>query len=167
MAMVMKNFLLGLSKFILGLILAMLIITLAGAAMLRYFMARNAEPPERPTYTNDLPEDPPAETSASDSNQPSAGPAVETPPEEVPAEPETPEEIPVEPEEPMDGTNSAIVTQSVGLILRSGPGTDYDNIGGVEYEESVTILAEEDGWLNIQLSNGEVGWIKDGNVSQQ
>ena len=50
--MVMKNFLLGLSKFVLGIILAMLIMTLAGASMMRYFMARTAEPPERPTYVN-------------------------------------------------------------------------------------------------------------------
>ncbi|MBE9061452.1 SH3 domain-containing protein [cf. Phormidesmis sp. LEGE 11477] len=154
--MVMRNFLLGLSKFILGLILAMLIMTLAGASMLRYFMARNAEPPERPTYTNDLPE-PPPEASAPEAEQPSADAAA------APAsEPTAPE-----PEPLAEGTYTAIVTPSVGLILRSGPGTDYDNIGGVGYQESVTVLGEDSGWLNIQLSNGEEGWVKDGNLRQQ
>ncbi|EDX87142.1 Bacterial SH3 domain family [Synechococcus sp. PCC 7335] len=164
--MVIRNFLLGLSKFILGLILAMLIMTLAGASMLRYFMARNAEPPERPTYTNDLPEEPPAEATVPESNQPSVSPAIETAPEEPPAEPEAPETPEAPTVETSDGTYSVVVTQPVGLILRSGPGTDYANIGGVDYEESVTVLAEENGWLNILLSNGEEGWVKDGNVSE-
>ncbi|MGB3788877.1 MAG: SH3 domain-containing protein [Phormidesmis sp.] len=157
--MVMKNFLLGLSKFILGLILAMLIMTLAGASMLRYFMARNAELPERPTYTNDLPEEPPAEVSASASTSES-----DQPPEETALESETESEPELEPR--AEGTYSAVVTQPVGLILRSGPGTDYDNIGGIGYQESITVIGEDSGWLNVQLSSGEEGWIKDGNVSQ-
>ena len=155
--MVMKNFLLGLSKFILGLILAMLIMTLVGASMLRYFMARNATLPERPTYTNDLPEDPQAEVNAPASTSQAEQPPAETAPE---AEAESEEPLP-------EGTYSAVVTQPVGLILRSGPGTDYDNIGGIGYQESVTVLSEDSGWLNVQLSSGEEGWIKDGNVSQQ
>ena len=53
--MVMKNFLLGLSKFVLGIILAMLIMTLAGASMMRYFMARTAEPPLKGTSTASSP----------------------------------------------------------------------------------------------------------------
>ena len=55
--MVMKNFLIGLSKFVLGIILAMLIMSLAGLSMVRYFMTRMVEPPDRPSYENDLPED--------------------------------------------------------------------------------------------------------------
>ncbi len=158
--MVMKNFLLGLSKFILGLILAMLIMTLAGASMLRYFMARNAEPPERPTYTNDLPEEPPASASTPEADQTQ----LETQTiDEAEAESESESES-----EPLaEGAYGAVVTQPVGLILRSGPGTDYENIGGIGYQESVTVLSEEGGWLNVQLSSGEEGWIKDGNTSQQ
>ena len=52
----MKNFLLGLSKFVLGIILAMLIMSIAGLSMARFFMTRMVELPERPTYQNDLPE---------------------------------------------------------------------------------------------------------------
>ena len=160
--MVMKNFLLGLSKFILGIILAMLIMTLAGASMLRYFMARNAEPPERPTYANDLPEDLPKEPQASVSTPETDQPQLEALTTDEPAsEPEP------EPEPLADGAYEAIVTQPVGLILRSGPGTDYGNIGGIGYQESITVLGEENGWLNVQLSSGEEGWIRDGNTSQQ
>lgn len=117
-------------------------------------MVRNSEPPEKPTYTNDLPE-PPAEASGSESEPPAAEVAAEAEPAPSP-----------EPEPRADGTYSAVVTTPVGLIVRSGPGTDYDDIGGLGYQESVTVLAEESGWLNIQLSNGEEGWIKDGNVSE-
>ncbi len=157
--MVMKNFLLGLSKFILGLILAMLIMTLVGASMLRYFMARNAELPERPTYTNDLPEEPQTAVSV---------PASPSEADQLPAETSLEVEAELEPEpKPLaEGTYSAVVTQPVGLILRAGPGTDYENIGGIGYQESITVIGEDSGWLNVQLSSGEEGWIKDGNVSQ-
>lgn len=161
--MVMKNFLLGLSKFVLGIILAMLIMTLAGASMMRYFMARTAEPPERPTYDNDLPEARPA-TDEPAGEVPAA--SVEEAP--VAAEPEPapePEPEPV-PEPSADEAYTAYVTQPVGLILRDGPSTDYANIGGIGYEESVTVLAEEGGWLNVQLSNGQQGWIKGGNTAR-
>jgi len=158
--MVMKNFLLGLSKFVLGIILAMLIMTLAGASMLRYFMARTAEPPERPIYDNDLPEDRAAATPPNvDSNS--------EPFDDIAAEPELEPEPEVAPERSADGSYGAYVTQPVGLILRDGPGTDYANIGGIGYQESITVLSEESGWLKVQLSNGEEGWVKDGNTAPE
>ena len=159
--MAMKNFLLGLSKFVLGIILAMLIMTLAGASMVRYFMARSAETPDRPIYENDSPEDRPVNT------EPTANADLDEPEPEV--EPElAPEPEPeLEPDlDPEDGYR-AYVTQPVGLILRSGPGTDYRNIGGIGYQESITVIGEESGWLNIALSNGEEGWIKDGNTAPE
>ena len=157
--MVMKNFLLGLSKFVLGIILAMLIMTLAGASMLRFFMARTAEPPEAPLYDNDLPEDRPA------ASAPSA-PVADESDSSVESSDPVPEPEP-EPEASPEGSYSAYVTQPVGLILRDGPGTDYANVGGIGYEESITVIAEESGWLNVRLSNGEEGWIKDGNTAPQ
>lgn len=157
--MVMKNFLLGLSKFVLGIILAMLIMGLASAAMVRYFMARSGEPPERPLYDNDLPEDRPV------ASEPKVRDAEGEPVPESELESETQPAPEPEPRPTPSGSYTAYVTQPVGLILRSGPGTDYDNIGGIGYEESITVLAEESGWLNVQLTNGEEGWIKDGNTA--
>ncbi|MGB3572719.1 MAG: SH3 domain-containing protein [Phormidesmis sp.] len=156
----MKNFFLGLSKFILGIILAMLIMSLAGAAMVRYFMARSAEPPERPIYDNDLPEDRAAAVSPQESSQ-EAAPEPESPaqPTATDSEPET-EAAPA-------GSYTAYVTQPVGLILRDGPGTEYTNIGGVGYEASLTVLEEENGWLKVQLSSGQEGWVKDGNTARE
>ena len=147
--MVMKNFLLGLSKFVLGIILAMLIVSLAGLSMAKYFMTRMSEPPVRPTYDNDLPEDRPAQTPTADS-------ATDT---EAPAEAE---------EDPSsEGAYRAVVNQPVGLILRAGPGTDYDQIGGLEYQQGVRVLSEEDGWLKITLDNGTEGWVKGGNLDRE
>lgn len=161
--MAMKNFLLGLSKFVLGIILAMLIMSLAGLSMARYFMTRMVEQPERPTYENDLPEDKRSVASASDDDVDSQpGPEVALPEDEPEPEPER-EREPERDDPPAQG-DRAYVNQPVGLILRSGPGTDYGNIGGLDFQESVDVIAEEDGWLNVILSNGEEGWIKDGNV---
>ncbi|MEO0768242.1 MAG: SH3 domain-containing protein [Cyanobacteria bacterium J06649_4] len=155
----MKNFLLGLSKFVLGIILAMLIMTLAGASMLRYFMARTAEPPARPTYDNDLPEDRPAASAPSGEDTDTG--------DELVAEPESEPEPDPEPEPAADGSYSVYVTQPVGLILRDGPSTEYANVGGIAYNQSVTVIGEDSGWLNVVLSSGQEGWIKDGNTARE
>ncbi len=155
--MVMKNFLLGLSKFVLGIILAMLIMSLAGLSMVKYFITKHAEQPDRPIYENDLPNDQPsASDTGSSGEQASEGPSIET--EAPPAK--TNEPLPA-------GAYKVVVNQPVGLILRSGPGADYENIGGLAYQESVTVLSEESGWLKVTLDNGEEGWIKDGNVDRE
>ena len=150
--MVMKNFLLGLSKFVLGIILAMLIVSLAGLSMAKYFMTRMAEPPVRPTYDNDLPEDRPAQKPDS------------APPAESIVEAEAPTD---EAEALPEGAYRAVVNQPVGLIVRAGPGTDYDQIGGLEYQQGVRVLSEEDGWLKIARDNGEEGWVKGGNLDRE
>ncbi|MGD1899251.1 MAG: SH3 domain-containing protein [Phormidesmis sp.] len=165
----MKNFLLGLSKFVLGIILAMLIMSLAGAAMVRYFMARSGEPPERPIYDNDLPEDQPVAAAPEGSDSPEVSALEESAAAEIENAPEPEPEADPEPDpEPApEGGYDAYVTQPVGLILRSGPGVDYTNIGGIGYEERITVLGEEAGWLNVLLSNGEEGWIREGNTAPE
>lgn len=162
--MVMKNFLLGLSKFVLGIILAMLIMSIAGIAMAKFFMSRIVELPERPVYENDLPEDQrPRPTAAAPEEEPET--------EIVVGQVEEAEEPEDEPEEEADalpdGEYRAVVNQPVGLILRDGPGTNYAQIGGLDYQQSMIVFAEDSGWLNVELSNGRTGWIKDGNVDRE
>ncbi|KPQ37302.1 MAG: Bacterial SH3 domain [Phormidesmis priestleyi Ana] len=148
--MVMKNFLIGLSKFVLGIILAMLIMSLAGLSMVRYFMTRMVEPPDRPSYENDLPEDqrPVAQspTTAAAGTPETANAGSAAAPELEPQRDENPE-----------GSYSASATTN--LNLRSGPGTSYDSIGGVGIDESVTVIGEDSGWLNVLLSDGNEGWV--------
>ncbi len=143
--MAMKNFLIGLSKFVLGLILAMLIMSLAGLSMARYFMTRMVEQPERPTYENDLPEDqrprastPPSGTGDADGSQPNQGAATA-------------------PRPASSDEYEAAATTNVNL--RSGPGTSYDTIGSLGTNENVTVIGEDSGWLNVVISNGSEGWV--------
>ncbi len=153
--MAMKNFLIGLSKFVLGLILAMLIMSLAGLSMARYFMTRMVEQPERPTYENDLPEDqrprpttPASTAEAGDSEQASE-------PEVVAPLPQTADS---------DDAYEAYATTNVNV--RSGPGTSYDTIGSLGTDEGVTVIGEDGGWLNVALNNGAEGWVS-GNYIQE
>ena len=44
------------------------------------------------------------------------------------------------------------------VIVRSGPGLDYDAIGGISYDEEVTILGREGDWYCIQFGD-TVGYI--------
>ena len=159
--MVMKNFLLGLSKFVLGIILAMLIMSVAGLAMAKFFMSRIVELPERPVYDNDLPEDQrPRPTVAAPEDAPET--------EVVVGEVEDAEEPEDEDDDALpEGEYRAVVNQPVGLILRDGPGTSYAQIGGLDYQQSMVVFDEDNGWLNVELSNGRTGWIKDGNVDKE
>ena len=159
--MVMKNFLIGLSKFVLGIILAMLIVSISGIAMAKFFMSRIAELPERPVYENDSPES--RNRQASGRPVPEAeGPAAVV--EEAQDEPEAAAE---KDDALAEGEYKVVVNQPVGLILRDGPGTSYGQIGGLDYQQSVVVFAEDSGWLNIELSNGQTGWIKDGNTDRE
>ena len=151
--MVMKNFLIGLSKFVLGIILAMLIMSLAGLSMARYFMTRMVEQPDRPTYENDLPEvqeptDNPAESPTSTEGEDAVAPAPE-------------------PQPTATDPNSYQAYATTNLNLRSGPGTSYDPIGGVSADESITVLEEDSNWLKVRLSDGSEGWISGGYVTRE
>jgi hypothetical protein len=163
--MVMKNFLIGLSKFVLGLILAMLIMSLAGLSMARYFMTRMVEQPERPTYENDLPEDqkPAAKAPEASDAQASDAQSSENTEPAAKTEPETKPEAEKETDS-ADGYNAYATTD---LNLRSGPGTTYDSIGGVGTDENVTVLEEDGEWLKVQLSNGTEGWVSSSYVTQE
>ena len=44
------------------------------------------------------------------------------------------------------------------VIVRSGPGLDYDAIGGITYNEEVVILGREGDWYRIQFGD-QVGYI--------
>lgn len=48
------------------------------------------------------------------------------------------------------------------LLIRSGPGTSYDQIGRLQRDDLVTVLGRnsECDWLRIRAPNGTVGWVK-------
>ena len=152
--MAMKNFLLGLSKLVLGIILAMLIMSLAGLSMARYFMTRMVEQPERPTYENDLPE----------SERPQASSASGDGDREVDEGAQAADSASDRESDSDEGYTAYATTD---LNLRSGPGTSYGSIDGVSPDQKLTVIGEEGGWLNVVLSNGSEGWVSGNYVKQE
>ena len=159
----MKGFLTGLSKLVLGVVIALLLLSLAGVATARYFMARLSVLPPKPVFTNDNPPAPAADAPAPEATAPEA--AVEAPPAEPAPTAETP---PPEPE-PEPGSYQAVVVQPIGLVLREGPGTTFSQIGGVDYNQAVTVLeaSPDESWIRIRIDeSGQEGWVKAGNTRQ-
>ena len=162
----MKGFLTGFTKFVLGVSLAMMLLSLAGVATARYFMARLSYLPPRPVFDNDIVN---VVNEQTNTEEPTTPPTIST---EVAltqqdsltsasqAEPATVLEKP-------PGSYEAVVIQPIGLVLRAGPGSEYGRIGGVDYNDQILVLkTSEDGrWLNVRVGeSGQEGWIKAGNT---
>ena len=152
---IMKGFLLGVTKLILGVSFALVLLSLTGVATARYFMAKLSVLPPRPVFDNDV-----------------ALQSTETPPPPAPAEasPPTPEAeaeaAPPPPEKP-PGSYEAVVIQPIGLVLRSGPGAEHQQLGGVDYNDQVLVLETDPGerWVKVRISSsGQEGWVKAGNT---
>lgn len=144
----MKAFFLGTSKLILGMALALVLLSLTGVATARYFMAKLSVLPPKPVFENDIALQAEAE----------APPAVAQPASEAPAPPA--EEVP-------PGSYAAVVVQPIGLVLRSGPGAEHPQLGGVDHQDEVLVL-ETDGsgnWMRVRVGEtGQEGWVKAGNT---
>jgi uncharacterized protein YgiM (DUF1202 family) len=151
----MKGFFLGLSKLILGVAIALILLSMAGVATARYFMGRLSVLPPKPLYGDEMP------VPAPEANPETvAEPAVEPPPEPAPVEP--PPEPALEP-----GAYNATVVQPIGLVMREGPGVEFPQVGGVDVNEAVVVLEEpaDQSWVKVRVvSNGQEGWVKAGNT---
>ncbi|QQE65777.1 SH3 domain-containing protein [Leptolyngbya sp. BL0902] len=165
----MKGFLIGLSKLILGVVIALALLSMAGVATARYFMARLAVLPPKPLYGAELPAPPPPEPV---DLAPAAAPEATAPESAAPAE--APPAVADEPAPPAEalppGSYQAVVSQPIGLIIRSGPGTEHGQVGGVDYNASVVVLEEpaNQGWIKVRVvSSGAEGWVKAGNTRRQ
>ena len=70
---------------------------------------------------------------------------------------------------PVQGAVSSgdAITQAVGYVargtpnLRSGPGTDFDSIGGATVNECLTITgrSEDNTWLRVRTAVGRTAWV--------
>ena len=162
----MQRFFVGLSKLILGLVVAFTLLSFAGVATARYFMGRLSILPPKPLYGDELPTAPPT---AEAPEEVAVEPEVAPPPEVV-SEPEAappPEEFPETEAEVDEGAYTAVVVQPIGLVLREGPGVEYPQIGGIDYNQDLVVLEEpaEHDWINVRVvANGQEGWVKSGNT---
>jgi len=152
------------SQFILGFVLAIALLFLAGAGLTRYLLTRLSTLPPRPSFTND-PSPNPLTKTASPETSPTSSPAVNpvNPSPSVAASP-SPNPSP----SPSPAGYRARVTQPIGLRVRQEANIDSATIGGVEYNQEITILEDspDGGWQKIQLAGGAQGWIKGGNTTR-
>ena len=139
----MATSLVGVSKFILGVLLAIALLALAGAGVTRYLIAQISTPPAKPIYANDPSPQPPGAAP-----KPAAAP-------------------PASPSPVADGF-PARVTQPIGLILRKDPAADALQIGGIDYNQELTVLedAPDGAWQRVRLADGLEGWVKGGNTER-
>ncbi len=152
----MKGFFLGLSKLILGVAIALILLSMAGVDTERYFMGRLSVLPPQPLYGDEMPVPEPEAAPET-----AAEPAVEPPPEPAPVA-----EAPLEPELEPDAYNATVV-QPIGLVMREGPGVEFPQVGGVDVNEAVVVLEEpaDQSWVKVRVvSNGQEGWVKAGNT---
>ena len=161
----MKGFFVGLSKLILGIAIALMLLSMAGVATARYFMGRLSVLPPIPLYGDEVPSAPPPE--AAPETDPTVASAaaeaqVEPPPEAVPTVEPPPPDLALEP-----GSYSAVVIQPIGLVMREGPGVEFPQVGGVDVNEAVVVIEEpaDKAWVKVRVvSNGQEGWVKSGNT---
>jgi len=155
----MRGLLLGLTKVMLGMVVALLLMSLAGIVTVRYFMARLAVQPPKPIFENDTP-------IQSDINSATTSAATATlSPDSTPAAIATATPTP-EPSASPEGYE-AIIIQPIGMVLREGPGTSFERAGGIDYNETVIVLEEsvDQEWMRVRLPDtGQEGWIKSGNT---
>lgn len=152
----MKGFFIGLSKLILGIAIALMLLSMAGVATARYFMGRLSVLPPKPLYGDEVPA-PPAEPAAAPTEALAPAPAAPAPAVEPP-----PEKPALEP-----GAYNALVVQPIGLVMREGPGVEFPQVGGVDVNEAVVVLEEpaDKTWVKVRVvSNGQEGWVKAGNT---
>ncbi|MBE9190568.1 SH3 domain-containing protein [Gloeocapsopsis crepidinum LEGE 06123] len=147
-------------KFLLGISLALAILISGGVATALYFLHRVATPPAKPIFSNDSAEvkvggSTPATSPHTASSSTQATPTANTTEASSTSLP--------------PGTYKARVTWAQGLSVRSEPSLEAERIGGVGYNEELTVLetSSDEGWQRIRIENGEQeGWIKAGNIEK-
>ncbi|MCB0201826.1 MAG: SH3 domain-containing protein, partial [Anaerolineae bacterium] len=94
---------------------------------------------------------------------PTDAPPTATPTQVIPTDtplPPTPTDTP-EPTATPTQAGPAAEVKSQSLNVRAGPGTDHPIIGSASQGDALAVLGRtEDGsWLNIELPNGDQGWV--------
>ena len=141
-------------KFLVGFLLAIVLMAGASVAAALYFAAKLTTAPERPVFPND-------KTAVQVAGAASKSTAQASP---VSTSSDAPSPKPLEP-----GAYRALVTQPIGLILRDTGSRDSNRIGGVGYKEKVVVLEEspDKEWQRIRVEDGNrEGWVKGGNTER-
>lgn len=161
---------LGILKFVTGVLVALALLFVGGAAAARYIITRLTSPPPKPVFAEEQ------VSQSSDSVAPNrSGDQASSNPQGESSEPLQVFTDPVEPEseapqaEQAERDANARITQPIGMVLRQGPSQDTTQIGGLYYNDEVILLGtSSDGqWQQIRLpGSGVEGWIKAGNTER-
>lgn len=74
------------------------------------------------------------------------------------------EEEPEEDAESEENTVRCLVTGTSSLNVREGPGTDYRVVTTAKYNEMLTVLDVENGWVHIRNDGGQEGYVSENYV---
>jgi cytoskeletal protein RodZ len=155
----------GLLKLILGFVLAIAVLLGTGLTVALYFVNRTAIPPARPTFANDNPSvktQTAKETKAQSTSEPTLETKPESSPTPTPSPTKSPEELP-------PGAYQGRVTWPDGLSLRAEPNQSSEKVGGVTFNQKITVLEEnpDKTWVKIRLEGStQEGWVKIGNIER-
>ena len=157
----------NLFKLIVGVFLALIIMTGASVTAALYFAAKLTALPEKPIYPNDKkPASPtvakkPTTTAKLNTNP---NPTSSSTPTQSPSESPSPSPKPLP-----SGAYRATVTQPIGLIVRDKADNEANRVGGVGYKEDIIVLEEspDKRWQRIRVKEGDLeGWVKGGNTDR-
>jgi hypothetical protein len=162
-----------LAKTFTGLLLAIAVLSVGGYFALNYAITQFTKLPPKPTFPNDNPnyvkknKSKPNDTNltlpAKEAAGKEAGTKTIAQADEKPKEKEDlkPKPLPA-------GAFEGRVTFTQGLVLRDGAGRDSGTIGGLEYNESLTVLeTSSDGeWQKVRTSKNKEGWVRGGNIQK-
>ncbi|TAG62494.1 MAG: SH3 domain-containing protein [Oscillatoriales cyanobacterium] len=136
-------------KFLVGFLLAIVLMAGASVAAALYFAAKLTTVPDRPVFPNDKTA---AQIAGAGAKSTAKASPVSTSSDA--ASGDAASEKPLEP-----GAYRALVTQPIGLILRDGVG----------YKEKVVVLEDspDKEWQRIRVEDGNrEGWVKGGNTEK-
>lgn len=147
-----------LAKTFTGLLLATTLLGVGGYFGVNYLMTQLSKLPPRPTFPNDNPD------FVKRNNKPENS-KTELKPDNKELK-ELDKEVPKKPLPP--GGFEGRVTYSNGLVLRDSASRGAATIGGVEFNEKVTVLetSADNEWQKIRTKNDRDGWIRAGNIQK-
>ncbi|MHC5938897.1 SH3 domain-containing protein [Nostoc sp.] len=160
----------GLTKFILGFLLAIAVLIGGGVAVALYFMNRTGIAPAKPVFSNDSPS---VKAQAPKGTEPGGGKSTLKPGTQAQSSPssaptESPKATP-SPKPLPSGAYRGRVSWAQGLSLRSQPNQEAERIGGVGFNQKIIVLeeSEDKSWQKIRLEGSEQeGWVKAGNTEK-
>jgi hypothetical protein len=158
----------GLAKLVMGFLLAIALLGAGSYLAVQYVIAEFTKPPARPVFANDKPAQKPKPATATTVTKPAPSPAATasplTSPSPTPAA-VAPSPSPSPTPSPTPTGYQARVIISEGLNLRDKPNRESARVGGVDYDDRVTVLEEspDKEWQRVRVEGtSEEGWIRSG-----